>query len=477
MMMLHIVTDMPNFHCTFKPSMPSPKQFLQELKLRNVRKTMTIYVSSALTTIGVVKLFMEVYGLPAVIFPIIVSVLTCGVGSAFLVGWHHGAQGPQKIQKKEIALHSVILLTAVVLVVNVVERSRLPRLAAAREGKSIAVLPFKNMSDNKEDEYFSDGMTEDILTQISKIGDLRVISRTSVMKYKNTQQSIREIGEDLGVAAILEGSVRRVGNRIRIVGQLIDVATDEHIWAETYDREMQDVFAIQSDVAQRISAALKAQLQPEEKHLIEKKATESMDAYAYYLRGRDHYYRLTKDDNERAVEFFKKAIAHDSSYALAFTGLADTYAQRVQRYGFSAQWADSSIALSNYAVELDPDLAEAYKSLGLAYYQREWYESAIEQYRKALSLNPNYAPAYANMGELMLWTGHQDEAIRLVKKAIALSPGRASFYSMLGNAYAELEMDSSALHWFGKGIELQPSLTQLYVGLGELYTAQSNTTK
>ena len=452
-------------------------ELIEQLKSRNIRKALTIYISTALTTIGIVKLFMEVYGLPAVIFPILLSTLTCGVGSAFLVGWYHGAHGTQKIQKREIALHSLFLLAAGFLVVTAVERSHQPRIGSLREGKSIAVLPFKNMSDNKEDEYFSDGMTEDILTQISKIGDLRVISRTSVMKYKDTQQSIRAIGEELGVAAILEGSVRRVGNRIRIVGQLIDAQTDEHLWAETYDREMKDVFAIQSDVAQRISAALKAQLQPEEKHLIEKKATESLDAYAYYLRGRDHYYRLTKDDNERAVEFFKKATVLDARYALAFTGLADAYAQRVQRYGYPAQWADSSIALSTHAIELDPDLAEAYKSLGLAYYQREWYKSAIEQYRKALSLNPNYASAYANMGELMLWTGHQDEAIRLVRKAIALSPSRASFYSMLGNAYAELEMDSSALYWFGKAIELQPSLTQLYVGLGELYIAQDNITK
>jgi TolB-like protein/Flp pilus assembly protein TadD len=453
------------------------KNFFAQVKSRNIRKTLTIYMSTALTSIGILRLFMEVYGLPAVIFPITVSVLTCGVASAFLVGWYHGTEGQQAIRRKEIVLHSVIILGAALLVVNVVERSRQPRLGAAREGKSIAVLPFKNMSDNRGDEYFSDGMMEDILTQLSKIGDLRVISRTSVMKYKETQLSIREIGEDLGVAAILEGSVRRVGDRIRIAGQLIDVATDEHIWAETYDRDMKDVFAIQSDVAQRISEALKAQLQPNEKRLIEKKATESMDAYAYYLRGRDLYYRLTRDDNERAVEFFKKAIALDPHYALAFTGLADAYAQRVQRYGLSAEWADSSIELSKHAIELDPDLADAYKSLGLAYFQREWYASAIEQYRKALSLNPNYASAYANMGEVMLWTGRQDEAIRLVRKAVALSPGRASFHSMLGNAYAELEMDSSSLYWFTKAIELQPSLTPLYVGLGELYLAQGNITR
>lgn len=450
-------------------------QIIEQLKLRNVRKTLTIYLSSALTTVGVIKLLQEVYNIPSFLFPATVTMLIFGIGNALIYAWYHGLEGEQKVRKSEIVLHTLFLGIGLLLAVRSAESPRRPEIAFTE--KSIAVLPFKNLGESKEDEYFSLGITDDILTQLSKIKDIRVISRTSVMKYVDSEKSIREIADELGVSTILEGSVQRIGNRVRITSQLIDARTDGHVWAEKYDREMKDIFSIQSDVAQRISAALQAQLQPEEKQLIEKKATENIDAYAYYLRGRDYYYRLTKDDNERAAEFFKKAIALDSTYALAFTGLADAYAQRVQRYDFPAEWADSSIALSKHAIELDADLAEAYKSLGLAYYQREWYSRAIEQYRKALELNPNYASAYANMGELMLWTGHQDETIRLVKKAVVLSPGRASFYSMLGNAYAELEMDSSSLYWFEKAIELQPTLMQLYVGLGELYTARGEIAK
>jgi len=480
MMMLHIVTDMPNFHCTFNPSMPSPKQFLRELKLRNVRKTMTIYVSSALTTIGVVRLFMEVYGLPAVIFPIIVSVLTCGVGSALLVGWHHGAQGPQKIQKKEIALHSVILLAAVVLVVNVVERSRLPRLAAAREGKSIAVLPFKNMSDNKEDEYFSDGMTEDILTQISKISDLRVVSRTSVMKYKDTHKSIREIGDELGVAAILEGSVRRANGRVRIVGQLIDAISDEHLWAETYDRELRDVFAIQSEVAQQIANALKAQLSTAERERIDKKATENLEAYTLYLKGRDLYNHYKKEDNESAISFFREALALDPSFALAYAGLGDAFGQRVERFHFERLWLDSALAMADNAIALDPNIAEPYKARGVAYFRMGKFQRALAEYGKAVEINPNYGPALANLGSIYWYKGRYDEALRVMKRNVQVNPTRASGYHSIGLVLHGLTLDSAAERWFAAALRLQPDFTpaeayrvKLHLTLGNMDSAKA----
>jgi protein kinase/serine/threonine-protein kinase len=260
-----------------------------------------------------------------------------------------------------------------------------------------------------------------------------------------------------------------MGPRVRIVGQLIDARNDKHLWADTYDRDLKDIFAIQSEVAQTIAAALKAKLSPDEKNLIEKKATESLDAYAYYLRGRDYYYRLTKDDNERAIEMFKKAIVLDPKYALAHAGLADAYAQRVQRFGYDVHWADSSIRISEYAIELDPNIPEPYKSLGLAYYQRAWYQRAGEQYRKALALNPNYASVLANYGELTSWTGRQDEGLPYVKKSILLMPGRTASYHVLGTIYRELEMDTAAEHWYKRAIELDPSYIYSYVGLSQLY--------
>ncbi len=177
-------------------------------------------------------------------------------------------------------------------------------------------VPFKNLSDSKEDEYFSDGVTEDIITQLSKIGDLKVISRTSVMRYKASDKNIREIGKELNVATVLEGSVRRLGNEVRIVAQLIDASNDEHLWAETYDKELTKIFSIQSEIAQQIAAALKAKLSPAEKERIEKRPTESLDAYAYYLKGRQYYYRYHRQDNENAIGLFVKALELDPNYAL-----------------------------------------------------------------------------------------------------------------------------------------------------------------
>ncbi len=452
--------------------MLSLRQIVSELKARNVRTVMTIYISTALTTIGIVRLFADAYNLPKAIFPIVVTILTCGLISAFVFAWYHGSEGRQPVRKREILIHLVVFVIAGVITLRV---SSLPfKQARQLGGKSIAVLPFKNMSENKEDEYFSDGIMEDILTQLSKIGDLQVISRTTMMKYKDSNKSIREIGAELNVATVLEGSVRREGNRVRIVGQLIDAGTDEHIWANSYDREMKDIFAIQAEVAKNIAEELKAQLSPEEEDRLKKEATSSVDAYAFYLRGRDYYYRHTTQDNETAIELFKKAISLDTTYALAFTGLADAYAQRYQRYGYPQNWADTSIALSEHAIALDPNIAEPYKSLGLAYYQREWYQKALAAYRKALSLNPNFAAVYANMGEILDWIGQQDETIELVNKAISLEPGRAVDYLKLGSAYYSLGMDSLSIVKYKKALALDPSVSGGSSSLAEIYNSTGN---
>jgi len=233
------------------------------------------------------------------------------------------------------------------------------------DSKSIAVLPFDNLSPDPENEYFSLGITEDIITQLSKIPDLRVTSRTSAMRYQDSEKSVREIAQELQVASILEGSVRRVENQVRITAQLVDAMTDEHLWAETYDREIEDIFAIQSDVAEQIASSLKVELSPEDRARIERKPTENLTAYDYYLKGRDQYYSYSREDNERAIEFFNEALEVDPDYALAHGGLADAYAQRWLWYGFGEEWLDSAIEESSKAVALDPDLAETYQAEGL----------------------------------------------------------------------------------------------------------------
>ncbi len=431
-----------------------------ELKARGVRKKMAIYMSSALTAVGVVKIFLEINVLPPVILPVVVIVLTLGIGSAFLFAWYHGGEGAQKFTWKELLLHGVLLVVALALSYRMIGTPKVSLTAA--NAKAVAVLPFRNMSDNKEDAYFSDGITEDILTQLSKIGDLQVISRTSVMKYKDTQKNLREIGEELGVRSILEGSVRRDGNRVRISGKLIDAEHDQQLWAETYDRELKDIFAIQSEVAQRIAGALSARLSAVELAQIAKKPTDNLDAYAFYLHGRDYFYHYNRNDNERAIELFRKALAIDPRYALAYAGLGDAYERRYY-YDFPPAWVDSAIAVSNQAISLDPNLAEGYKALGSALQTKGEVRKALELYKKAASLNPNYAAAINNIGFAAWSLGSYDEAAKWMRKASMLEPNFARWTANVGFYYLHLGLDSLTEVWLHKSIDLQPDYILPYI--------------
>ncbi len=346
------------------------------------------------------------------------------------------------------------------------------RKTVAADRKSVAVLPFTNMSGDKEDEFFSDGVTEDIIAQLSNIGELTVISRTSTMQYKNTTKNIREIAKELDVATILEGSVRRADNEVRIVAQLIDAASDRHLWSHTYDKELTQVFAIQSDVARQIASALEAELSPREEERLTKQPTGNIDAYSYYLKGREYYTRYGKSDNEHAIEFFKKALELDPDYALAYAGLGDAYAQRMAQFNFPQAWLDSSIAMSNKAISLDPTLAEGYKALGLAYQYKGWLRRSLETYRKAVGLNPNYYPAVANIGWVNGMLGNFDEAMRWHKRGLALSPLVAFTYVGPGSVYLSMGDYAAAEEWGNKALALQPDLESAQTFLAWVFLAK-----
>ncbi len=431
----------------------SLKSFYREIKNRQIRKMLVIYVGSGLTLLGAINLFSSVYHISYVLFDCVLVVLLYGLPSALVYKWYHGVEGKQKMQKKEIIIHSLAVVVATVSIIWITNISRVRLLP--RDAKTIAVLPFKNLSDNKDDEYFSDGIMEDILTQLSKISDLRVISRTSVMQYKDTKKNLRQIGEELGAGTILEGTVRRFGTRVRIVGQLINSKKDEHIWAETYDREMKDVFAIQTEVAKNIASALKATLTPKELQQIENKSTSNLEAYSYYLRGREYYHDYTEQNNERAAELFRKALELDSNYALAYAGLADALVWK-RYYDFSPEWIDSALMLSIKAISINPNLAEGYKALGSVYTSKEQHNMALEQYIKAVELNPNYAAAVTNIGFTYYTLGCFDEALKWMKKAIVIEPGSARWTSNVGLQYFGLGYDSLATVWFRKALILKP---------------------
>jgi serine/threonine protein kinase len=345
----------------------------------------------------------------------------------------------------------------------------IPSIEVKTTQKSIAVLPFKNLSEDKENEFFSDGVTEDIITQLSKIADLKVISRTSIMRFKNSSKSMKEIGRELDVSTILEGSVRRADNQVRIVAQLIDAENDKNLWAETYDKELTQIFAIQSDVAKQISVALKAKLLPAEKKLIDKKPTDNLDAYTYYLRGRQYYNLYQKEANETAIELFKKALQNDPNYALAYAGLGDAYGQRTNKFGYSSAWDDSAIVMSEKAISLDPNLAEGYKALGLAYQELGWYKKAMSANEKAVELNPNYDPAVGNLGWVNVFMGNLDDGMIWLKRSASLSPSNAFSYIGIAVCYMHMNETKNAEKYYLRALELQPNLPAANWGLANVY--------
>jgi serine/threonine-protein kinase len=323
-------------------------------------------------------------------------------------------------RRRRAAYGAAILLVAVAAIF--VSRFLPPRDTA--DARSIAVIPFENMNGDEENEYFSDGITEDIITQLSKIGDLRVISRNSSMRYKGSQKDIREIGRELGVGTILEGSVRREGDEVRVVAQLIDVRSDNHLWAEDYDRELTNVFDIQSDVAQQIALALRATLSPQEKRRIERKQTENLDAYSAYIRGRHHWNKRSLSDYEKSIEYFEEAIRHDTEYALAYAGLADTYLMlQIWHFGPPEELMPKAHEAALKAVEIDDNLGEAHTSLAAVNHWYLWdWNAAEREYLRAIELNPSYANAHHWYSFFLRDMGRHADAVDEVRVAQKLDP-------------------------------------------------------
>ena len=410
-------------------------------------------------------------------------------------------------------------------VTTVVRHSKLPWIAAAIvvlgtvgvylympslrtsavNSKTIAVLPFTNMSGNPEDEYFSDGITDDILTQLSKISNLKVISRTSVMQYKGTKKTMSEIGKELHAGVILEGSVRRADNRIRINAQMIDANTDEHLWAEAYDRDLKGIFEIQTDVAIKIAGALKANLVPVDIARTVKKPTESVEAYNLYLKGRFFWNQRTTPALKKGIDFFQQAIELDPTYAAAYSGLADCYTA----LGYGSFLAPKEAfpkakAAAIKALELDSTFAEPHASLGYIefYYHWDW-NAAEKQFKTAISLNPNYVVAYdwysvhltalerseeareiikkaqdldplsvpisTDMGFTLYYSAHYDEAIKELQATLEMNPKYHLAHLWLGRAYQEKKMYDEAITEYEKTLSVVTDWPVAIAAIGYVY--------
>jgi serine/threonine protein kinase/Flp pilus assembly protein TadD len=290
--------------------------------------------------------------------------------------------------------------------------------------RAIAVLPFVNLSPDPENEFFADGITEDVITQLSKIHALTVISRTSVMAFKKRDQTLKEIAARLEVQTVVEGSVRRAGDRVRIVAQLIDAASDRHLWAETYDRRLTDIFAIQSDVALHIADALRAELSPDEHSRIRRKPTDNLEAYQLFLQGRQAYLRFTEEGYREAIAFFERAIARDPDYGMAHATMAQVYVELGESglLPATAAFPRAKEAVAE-ALRSDPGLGDAHRAL--AYLSAIWdydWERAEREFKRALELNPNDADACDLYARVCSAQGRFDEALAMVRRAQELDP-------------------------------------------------------
>jgi adenylate cyclase len=347
-----------------------------------------------------------------------------------------------------------------------------PRPVPVKVGPSkdrVAVLPFANISPDPADEYFADGMTEEIISSVSKTEGLRVIARTSVMKYRGTGKSISEIGRELNVGSVLEGSVRKAGNQVRITIQLVDTSNEEPKWSQRYDRDIRDIFAIQEDIARQVAEALRIQVLGDAGAV--PKAPVSTEAYVDYLRGRQAWNKRNQEGLGQAVSFFQKALEADSSYAKAYTGLADSYAT-LALLEFSSPndvYPKAKEAVSK-ALSLDPGLAEAHTSLGLIKFQYDWeWAGAEEEFREAIRLNPNYAPAHHYFADYLKAMGRFEEALAEIDKARDLDPLNLAINAGVGHVLYLSRQFDRAIDQYRKTVELDPSFMLTHIWFGRPY--------
>jgi adenylate cyclase len=333
----------------------------------------------------------------------------------------------------------------------------------------IAILPFANMSPDPKDEYFADGMTEEIISTVSGVSGLKVISRTSVMGYKGTNKKVKEIGRELEAGSVLEGSFRKAGNRIRVTTQLISVADDEHLWAQNYDRNLDDVFEVQSDVAKQVAEALKVKILTPELERIEKKPTESTTAYTLYLKGRYLWNKRNPEDIKKATELFEQAVREDPGFALGHVGIADC-SLIMASWGVDIQAnrkkAGATVAR---ALELDQGLAEAHATKGQCLEDEHNLLQAEEEFKRAIELKPSYATAHQWYFGLLLNQLRWDEALRQVEKAVELDPLSPVMNYNLAIFYDAKRDYGRAIELFRRVTELDPSYAAAHLAMVSTY--------
>jgi TolB-like protein/Flp pilus assembly protein TadD len=415
--------------------------FFEELQRRKVYRVAAAYIIAAGFIIQIGSAVFPAWELPNWTLRLVVVLLLMGFPIALILAWAYDVtpQGIRVTPGSHRRRNLLMLIASGVIISAAAGFFLLPRASARKIDKSIAVLPFQSLSDEKENAYFADGIQDDILTNLSKIGELKVISRMSVMSYRgDAVRNAREIGKALGVATLLEGSVRRIGNRVRVNVQLIDANNDEHIWAEDYDRDLTDVFAIQTDLAQKIASALQAKLSPTEKARLDHRPTQNPDAYLLFVQAHDYANRMHMfhDTSLKAVPLFEQAIKLDPNFALAFAGLSTAQSWIYHSSDLIPTWRDKARLNANEALRLQPDLPEGHLALGFCYYYGDRdYERALAEFEIARRDLPNEAQAYLAIGAIQRRQGKWAESTANLEKAAALDPKNADILSNLVFSY------------------------------------------
>src|SRR5881296_1004437 len=470
------------------------ENFFAELKRRNVYKVAIAYAVVAWLLIQAASIFLPAFNAPQWAMQIVILIVVVGFPIALAFSWAfeitpEGIVRESEVQADESITHhtgrKIVALTIVLAViatgllifqfVRARSTSSLSTNASSITNKSIAVLPFDNLSGDPQNAYFSEGVQDEILTRLAKIAELKVISRTSTQRFKSAPNDLRQIAQQLGVANILEGSVQKANDQVRVNVQLINALTDAHLWAETYDRKLTDIFAVETEIAKTVADVLQAKLTGSEQHVIAARPTANTEAHQLYLKGRFFWNKRTGGDLKKSIDYFQQATAADPNYALAYAGVADAY---VFLPGYTAgspqDCYPKAKAAAKKALELDDTLAEARTSLAIAIWLYDFDSfQANREFQRAIELNPNYAIAHQQYGNVTLSAlGRFDDAIAEGKRAVELDPLSLVINTDLGSNYCYARRYDEAIAQLRKTLEMDPGFYIAHVVLGQALDAK-----
>ncbi len=459
-----------------------------ELKRRNVFRAAAFYAASAWLLVQIATQVFPFFHIAEWVVRWIVVAAAIGFPFAMVFSWlyewtTHGLQRESEVAPNESVTResskkldrwiiAILVLAVVLLLTNqfALNRDNNPVAVAPIAQKSIAVLPFDNLSRDPDNAYFAEGVQDEILTRLAKVADLKVISRTSTQRFKSAPADLREIAKQLGVTHILEGSVQKAGDSVRVNVQLINALTDVHLWADTYDRKLTDIFAIESEIAKNVAENLKARLNGRAEEVLAARPTENTAAHELYLKGRYFWNRRNTASLRKAGDYFQQAINLDPNYALAYAGLADVHSI-LPVYAGTAPKDDVPKALvaARKAVELDSNLAEAHTSLGNALISNAQLTLSEPEFRRALELNPNYATAHQWLAECLFGQGRFPESLAENERAHELDPLSLIINASYASSLSGVGRYDDAIKQARKTLELDPELVPAHEILGQTY--------